>query len=520
MNPELPHLAAVLDKADVVIEMLDARDPLAHRSKALETRVSLKEGQRLVLVLNKIDGCPREPTAAWAAHLRAKHPTLFFRAASSFLPPVVRNDPTKGKGKEKVLLDDAWGLDAVYALLGRWACEKAGDGPLHVAVVGLANSGKSAFINSLARKNTLDIYTPSSSTNGPTTTPCAVEVTLELDGKPVVFIDTPGLAWEHFEDADRARHHAQDVLLRNKGRIDHLKDPLPTITYIVSRAETEDLMVHYCLPAFAKGDTDAFLMGVARANALIKKGGDLDVAGAARLVLRDWSTGKLHRYAVPPSARQDDVAADGDPALAAIYADDAIHLERLMPRKELRRSHDVVRLSSGQVDDRLLAFDAPWFGSTTESDTQDGEMDMEGASARASDSGPDDDDDDEEEVSAGSDAAGDEDEGDGGNASDGDVAEVEDINEQRYVNTDRVERTEMKTWRRRRAPHARALVETQAPTPTARGPCCSAKPKKSHLCTTSAITAVHRQAAADKDRKQKRKATSTLDLGRLQNEPR
>ena len=54
MNPELPHLAAVLDKADVVIELLDARDPLSYRSKALETQVSLKEGQRLLLVLNKI----------------------------------------------------------------------------------------------------------------------------------------------------------------------------------------------------------------------------------------------------------------------------------------------------------------------------------------------------------------------------------------------------------------------------------------------------------------------------------
>lgn len=54
MNPELPHLAAVLDKADVVIELLDARDPLSYRSRALETQVSLKEGQRLLLVLNKI----------------------------------------------------------------------------------------------------------------------------------------------------------------------------------------------------------------------------------------------------------------------------------------------------------------------------------------------------------------------------------------------------------------------------------------------------------------------------------
>jgi nuclear GTP-binding protein len=54
LNPDLPHLAAVLDKADVVIEVLDARDPLSHRSSALEARVASKEGQKLLLVLNKI----------------------------------------------------------------------------------------------------------------------------------------------------------------------------------------------------------------------------------------------------------------------------------------------------------------------------------------------------------------------------------------------------------------------------------------------------------------------------------
>jgi nuclear GTP-binding protein len=166
LNPDLPHLAAVLDKADVVIEVLDARDPLAHRSHALEARVASKEGQKLLLVLNKIgacahtpsdvrvviadrstvDACPREPTAAWAAQLRSEHPTLLFRAASSFLPPVVTSGPTKGKAKSKEPLDDAWGLDAVSKLLGQWAQEKTGDGPLHAAVVGLTNVRSCSFI--------------------------------------------------------------------------------------------------------------------------------------------------------------------------------------------------------------------------------------------------------------------------------------------------------------------------------------------------------------------------------------
>lgn len=388
LNPDLPHLATVLDKADVVIEVLDARDPLSYRSHALETRVASKEGQKLLLVLNKIDACPREPTAAWAAHLRSEHPTLLFRAASSFLPPPVAYDPTKGKGKIKEPLDDAWGLDAVSNLLGHWAQEKTGEGPLHVAVVGLTNSGKSAFINSLARKSTLDVYSPSSSTtdHNPTTTPHALEVTLELNGVSILFIDTPGLVWQPSEEVppeERERRRAHDVLLRNKGRIDRLKDPLPAVSYIISRAETEDLMVFYSLPAFAKGDVDAFLMGISRAQGLIKKAGKLDLTAAARIVLRDWSTGKLSRYAAPPAIPGTAVKADVSPAPGTIYEGDAALLEKLPSRKEMRQTRDLVRLSSERIDDRTLALDAPWFSTedgadgVSDSDIEDEASELE-----------------------------------------------------------------------------------------------------------------------------------------------
>lgn len=112
-----------------------------------------------------------------------------------------------------------------------------------------------------------------------------------------------------------------------------------------------------------------------------------------------------------------------------------------MPRKELRRSRDVIRLSSGQVDERALAFSAPWFGSTASDTGADGDMEA----GRASDSpGPSDDEDASDgDESAESDAQaseGGEDDNDGGNASDGDVAEVEeDIDTDidiEHVNTD------------------------------------------------------------------------------------
>ena len=112
-------------------------------------------------------------------------------------------------------------------------------------------------------------------------------MTLELDGVSILFIDTPGLAWLRSEEVppeEKERRRGQDVLLRNKGRIDRLKDPLPAVSYIVSRADTEDLMVFYSLPAFAKGDVDAFLMGVARAQGLIKKVSQTPISHSCHLI--------------------------------------------------------------------------------------------------------------------------------------------------------------------------------------------------------------------------------------------
>ena len=100
--------------------------------------------------------------------------------------------------------------------------------------------------------------------------------------------------------------------------------------------------------------------------------GKLDLAAAARIVLRDWSTGKLSRYAVPPAVTGPGTPAKADamsPVLVAIYEGNAALLEKLPPRKEMRRTRDLVRLSSGRVDDRTLALDASWLGADGVSDS-------------------------------------------------------------------------------------------------------------------------------------------------------
>lgn len=59
LNPDLPNFKAVLDDADVILQVLDARDPLPFRSAHLEELASAKPDQRVLLVLNKIGASGR-----------------------------------------------------------------------------------------------------------------------------------------------------------------------------------------------------------------------------------------------------------------------------------------------------------------------------------------------------------------------------------------------------------------------------------------------------------------------------
>lgn len=80
-------------------------------------------------------------------------------------------------------------------------------------------------MNSLLRKDALPVYTLSTASRNPTTTVLPQEVVMEVEGSSICFNDTPGLTWSggSVEESLRVR----DILLRSRGRIDRLKDPLP-----------------------------------------------------------------------------------------------------------------------------------------------------------------------------------------------------------------------------------------------------------------------------------------------------
>jgi len=73
------ELTKVIEESDVVLQVLDARDPEATRSEEIE-REAVKNGKRLIQVLNKIDLVPMTEVKKWQRHLGSEFPCVIIEA--------------------------------------------------------------------------------------------------------------------------------------------------------------------------------------------------------------------------------------------------------------------------------------------------------------------------------------------------------------------------------------------------------------------------------------------------------
>lgn len=300
----MKELRKVLEHADVLIEVLDVRDPLGCRAYAIEEE-AMRLGKRIILVLNKIDLVPASNVRAWLAYLRQEYPTLPFKASTQQQrhnlgqgPGIVWKSSKSGDDMELAGGAEAAGTRAILQLVKNYSRNLNIKSSITVGTIGAPNVGKSSLINSLKRSRVCGV----AATPGHTKVMQGVMLDRHvrlLDSPGIVFSDTnapPGATPEEVTAA------AQAAMLRNVLKVELVDDPMEPVQAILHRVDPKYLAGVYGLPDLPTRDAQDFLLRVAYQKGRLARGAIPDLDGTARSVLHDWNVGKI-KYQTEPPAR-------------------------------------------------------------------------------------------------------------------------------------------------------------------------------------------------------------------------
>lgn len=254
------ELYKVIDSSDVLLQVLDARDPMGTRSPFVENFLKKEKAHKhLIFVLNKVDLVPNWVTQRWVAILSAEYPTVAFH--SSLTHPF-------GKGS----------LINLLRQFGKLHIDKK---QISVGLIGYPNVGKSSVINTLRSKKVCKVAPIAGETK------VWQYITLM---KRIFLIDCPGVVYPSAEtDTEK--------VLKGVVRVELVQNPEDYIDEVIKRVRKEYLVKTYKIDGWETA-TEFLEKMAARTGKLLKKG-EPDINQVARMVLNDWQRGKLPFYVAP-----------------------------------------------------------------------------------------------------------------------------------------------------------------------------------------------------------------------------
>lgn len=259
------ELYKVVDSSDVIVQVLDARDPLGTRCLQIEKFLrEEKPHKHVILVLNKCDLVPVWVTQRWVTILSAELPTLAFHAS-------IKNPFGKGS-----LID----------LLRQFTRLHTDKKQISVGFIGYPNVGKSSIINTLRSKKVCNVAPIAGETK--------VWQYITLMNK-IYVIDCPGVVYP-------TGNTDTDLVLKGVVRIENIQDPEDYVTEVLNRVKHEYLEKTYKISEWQ--NTEEFLEKLAIRFGKLKKGGEPNCGQVARMVLNDFQRGQLPYFVKPPTDEQ------------------------------------------------------------------------------------------------------------------------------------------------------------------------------------------------------------------------
>ena len=223
---------------DIVIEILDARIPLASRNPDIQ---NITKNKKKIILLNKIDLADERKTLKWKEY--------FSKEADCCL----LTDSNSGKGINQVLkkIEELMEEDKKKAAL-RGRINKT----TRVMILGIPNVGKSSFINRVAKKNKLEVA------NRPGVTRKNQWIRI---GQNQELLDTPGVLLKRLENSYKLNLFERYKLDDEEwNEIKDLQNPIYELMKLIAR----------------------------KRGALIS-GGKEDIEKVSRIILDDFRSGRI-----------------------------------------------------------------------------------------------------------------------------------------------------------------------------------------------------------------------------------
>jgi len=254
----LRKLKDLIVRADVVLEVVDIRNPLETRPLSVE-RLAKYMGKDVILVLNKCDLVPIWVSKEWARYFRSKGiKTVFTSATKRYGSRILRKE------------------------ISRLITFR----PAVLCVVGYPKVGKSSIVNMLKGKDSA----PTSPTPG--STGYTRHSQLYKIGEGLYLIDTPGIVVP--------QSNSIEAIIR-RTPVESFKDPVPIAAKLIK------YILDHIPNAFeiAYGISDRDPIKILEALAM-KRGWfyrstkEPNIEEAARTIIRDYHRGRIPFYTIPP----------------------------------------------------------------------------------------------------------------------------------------------------------------------------------------------------------------------------
>ncbi|XP_037069353.1 nucleolar GTP-binding protein 2-like [Pollicipes pollicipes] len=268
------ELYKVIDSSDVVVQVLDARDPMGTRSPYVEKYLKKdKAHKHLIFVLNKVDLVPTWVTQKWVAMLSQEYPTMAFHAS----------------------LTNSFGKGALINLLRQFSKLHSDKKQISVGFIGYPNVGKSSIINTIKTKKVCKVAPIAGETK--------VWQYIALM-KRIYLIDCPGVVYPSGEtDTEK--------VLKGVVRVELISSPEDYIPAVLERVRPEYMRRTYGVADWT--DCEDFLERIAKRTGKLLKGGGPDVNTVSKQILNDFQRGRVPYFVPPPGCGTAREAGAADP---------------------------------------------------------------------------------------------------------------------------------------------------------------------------------------------------------------